>query len=128
MRRVLRSESAGTNQRTPLRMSASTKLNSAEQSQPEVGAETPNDTPISTNATSYGLSQELREMLTQVSLQLRKVAARMAQDLEGQISTPEYADSGDVAAERLIDWTADVFAISEDIEFYINPPRGENKE
>lgn len=127
MRRVLRSESAGTNQRTPLRMSASTKLNSAEQPQPEVGAETSNNTPISTNATSYGISQELREMLTQVSLQLRKVAARMAQDLEGQISTPEYADSGDVAAERLIDWTADVFAISEDIEFYVSPPKGESK-
>lgn len=124
MRRVLHSESAGinANRRAPLKMAAAKTEPAVET--PEAG----NENPISTNATTYGLSQELREMLTQVSLQLRKVAARMAQDLEGQISTPEYADSGDVAAERLIDWTADVFAISEDIEFYVNPPRGDKKD
>ena len=124
MRRVLRSALAGTKNPAPVKTSAAAApTEAAPATEPTV-----NENPISTNATTYGLSQELREMLTQVSIQLRKVAARMAQDLEGQISTPEYADSGDVAAERLIDWTADVFALSEDIEFYINPPRGDKKD
>jgi len=82
----------------------------------------PKSTPVRTNA-SVGLSPELETTLNEASAQLRTVAAKLAQHLEGQISTPEYTAGAEVAADRLIDWTADIFALSEDMKFYLNPPK-----
>lgn len=70
---------------------------------------------------SAGLSESLVSTLANVAKQLQSISADMGALIEEQVNNPEYVEGDDVAADRLLDWTADVFAISQDIEFYINP-------
>lgn len=70
---------------------------------------------------SAGLSPELSEMLTQTAKQLKVLSGQLGGLIEDQVMDPTYVEGKDVAADRLLDWTADLFAISEDIEFYVNP-------
>lgn len=72
------------------------------------------------------LSNELYDTLAEAARSLKTISANLGALIEAQVTNPESAEpDGDVAAERLLDWTADIFAISEDIDFYINPaPKG----
>lgn len=82
-------------------------------------------TPISKTSeklnAAAGLSETLTDTLSSVAKQLQSISAEMSALIEEQVNNPEYVEGEDVAADRLLDWTADVFAISQDIEFYINP-------
>lgn len=64
----------------------------------------------------------LKSVLEEASSNLRDISAKMAGYLEDQVANPEYVEGQDVVADRLIEWVADIFAISEDINFYLNPP------
>lgn len=70
---------------------------------------------------SIGLNEELRSTLNSVSDQLADICAKLSVNIEEQVTNPESVDGKDVAANRLLDWTADLFAISEDIKYYLNP-------
>lgn len=68
------------------------------------------------------LDGALKSVLEEASSKLRDISAEMAGHLEDQVANPEYVEGQDVVADRLIEWVADIFAISEDIGFYLNPP------
>lgn len=67
------------------------------------------------------LSGELKSILADVSQQLRSIAARLGSQIEDQVTDPDVVPEQGVAADRLLDWTADIFALAEDIDFYTNP-------
>ena len=71
---------------------------------------------------SSGLAPEEIETLASVAKQLREVSVQLSGLIGDQVSDPTYTDGKDAAADRLLEWTADIFAISEDINFYLNPP------
>lgn len=70
---------------------------------------------------STGLSPEMSETLADTAAQLKKISAALGSLIEDQVANPTDVEGKGVAASRLLDWTADIFALSEDIEFYINP-------
>lgn len=70
---------------------------------------------------AVGLDEDLKTTLSDVSNRLADICAQLGGHIEQQVTNPEYVDGKDVAADRLLDWTADLFAISEDIKYYINP-------
>ena len=65
---------------------------------------------------------ELVETLSNVSEQLKSISSRLAGYIEEQVLDPESVEGKKgVIADRLFDWTSDLFAISQDIEYYITP-------
>ena len=71
---------------------------------------------------SAGLAPEEIEKLASAAKQLREVSVELSALIGDQVADPTYTDGKDTAADRLLEWTADIFAISEDINFYLNPP------
>lgn len=67
-------------------------------------------------------------VLTNALDQLREISTQLATIIEEQVEDPAYQDGKAVLADRVIDWTADIFAISEDIRFYLNPPVPDSKD
>ena len=67
-------------------------------------------------------------VLTNALDQLREISTQLAAIIEEQVEDPAYQDGKAVLADRVIDWTADIFAISEDIRFYLNPPVPDSKD
>ena len=67
-------------------------------------------------------------VLTNALDQLREISTQLAAIIEEQVEDPAYQDGKAVLADRVIDWTADIFSISEDIRFYLNPPVPDSKE
>lgn len=67
--------------------------------------------------------QPLAEVLAGVSEQLKTISAMLAGYIEEQVMDPDVinSDAKGTPAERLFDWTSDLFAISQDIDYYITP-------
>lgn len=70
---------------------------------------------------SASISEELKSTLDDVAKQLKSISSRLGSLIEDQVADPTRVDGKGTAADRLLDWTADLFSISEDIEFYTNP-------
>ena len=70
---------------------------------------------------STGLSDETEKVLNQISQQLKQISGQLGALIEDQVTDPTYVEGKGVAADRLLDWTADIFSISEDMKFYLNP-------
>lgn len=69
-----------------------------------------------------GLTEEEHKVLLEASESLARISERLATLIGDQVADPTYVDGKSAAADRLLEWTADIFALSEDIKFYINPP------
>jgi hypothetical protein len=69
-----------------------------------------------------GLTQEESDTLRDAADQLVSISKSLSMLIGSQLSDPTYVDGKNAAADRLLDWTADIFALSEDIKFYLNPP------
>ena len=65
---------------------------------------------------------DINSVLTSSLDRLRDISTQLAGIITDQVENPDYQDGKAVLADRVIDWTADIFAISEDIRFYLNPP------
>jgi hypothetical protein len=73
------------------------------------------------SASVRGVSTETLAALAEVAENLKTEAAKIAVFIEEQVIDPSYSEGQDTVADRLIEWTGDIFAISEDINFYVNP-------
>lgn len=67
------------------------------------------------------LDSDMKQILKDSAKQLKEISSRLGALIEDQVTDPTYVEGKGVAADRLLDWTADIFALSEDIEFYITP-------
>lgn len=70
---------------------------------------------------SADLTNEMRTILINAADQLREISGQLGGLIEDQVTDPTYVEGKGVAADRLLDWTADIFALAEDITFYVNP-------
>ena len=84
----------------------------------------------SANATSpkslnSSLSDNVIETLTNNSTRLKAVCSELAGVIEDQVTNPNKQTGGEdneILSQRLLEWTADLFAIASDIDFYVSPP------
>lgn len=71
--------------------------------------------------------EDLNVLLASVAEKLKTISADLAAQIEDQVMEPDVinATAKGTVADKLFDWTSDIFAISQDIEYYINPPTEE---
>lgn len=71
------------------------------------------------------LSENVIGVLTHNSNTIKTVCSELAAIIEDQVTNPNPqtgGEGGEIVSQRLLEWTADLFAIAEDIDFYVNPP------
>jgi hypothetical protein len=84
--------------------------------------------PTKVRGLNASTSEDATATLTSAQDKLRDISTSLASIITEQVSDPEYQEGKAVLAERLMEWTADIFAISEDMRFYLNPPIDEKGE
>lgn len=71
------------------------------------------------------LSDDTMNMLTESSSTIKSVCSKLATLIEDQVTNPNPqtgGEGGEIVSQRLLEWTSDLYAIAEDIDFYVNPP------
>lgn len=70
------------------------------------------------------LSTDLIGLLQEQSATIKDICTQLATLIEDDISSSDSQTGADdtVLSQRLIQWTADLFAISQDMDYYVSPP------
>lgn len=78
-----------------------------------------------TKPLNASLSDDTMNLLTESSSTIKNVCSKLASIIEDQVTNPNPqtgGEDGTVVSRRLLEWTSDLYAIAEDIDFYVNPP------
>lgn len=78
-----------------------------------------------TNPLNASLSDDTMSMLTESSSTIKSVCSKLATIIGEQVTSPNPqtgGEDGTLVSRRLLEWTSDLYAIAEDMDFYVNPP------
>lgn len=74
------------------------------------------------------LSNDTMTALTDASTAIKTLCSKLAGLIEDQVTNPNPQTSGEnneIVSQRLLEWTSDLYAIAEDIDFYVVTPTAE---